>query len=102
MAGCIQAVRKMMQNNPSLTQKVSLSGHMPLHVAADSSTSPGQKEVCPVSREFNDEKLKHKYAVQLVKEVCSQVSNSPMTSSEILNLFLRHSILANAAKKRDS
>ncbi|GAB4852391.1 hypothetical protein Ancab_016583 [Ancistrocladus abbreviatus] len=44
-AGCIQAVRKMVQKNPTLTQKASLSGHVPLHVAAGSSTSPGQKEV---------------------------------------------------------
>ncbi|GAB4852392.1 hypothetical protein Ancab_016584 [Ancistrocladus abbreviatus] len=223
-AGCIQAVTKMVQKNSSLTQIASLSDHVPLHVAAGSSTSPGQKEVvrflasvtqyegpngpfgcprgcellwgvvaaeyldiassllkrhehlathdCPVAgyilamltstpsafksqsrlgfwesliypfvlvqpnngllhtensthdqhprdieaaqttsysascinqvpsiKRVHDEKLKHKNAVQLVEEVCKQVSKSSMTSSEILNLFLNHSILANAAKK---
>ncbi|GMH23322.1 hypothetical protein Nepgr_025165 [Nepenthes gracilis] len=44
-AGCLHAVKAMVRKNPRLVQIPSNSGHVPLHIAAGSSTSPGQKEV---------------------------------------------------------
>ncbi|GMH23317.1 hypothetical protein Nepgr_025160 [Nepenthes gracilis] len=44
-AGCFRAVKAMVRKNPRLVQIPSNSGHVPLHIAAGSSTSPGQKKV---------------------------------------------------------
>ncbi|GMH23313.1 hypothetical protein Nepgr_025156 [Nepenthes gracilis] len=44
-AGCFRAVKAMVRRNSELLQIPSNSGHVPLHVAAGSSTSSGQKKV---------------------------------------------------------
>lgn len=44
-AGSLRCVQAIHRKNPILTQIVSNSGHVPLHIAAGSSTTPGQKEV---------------------------------------------------------